>query len=308
MKGGWSMSVAVDCAIIGGGPAGLNAALVLGRARRSVIVFDDNRPRNAATSHTHGFLTRDGVTPSEFRMLAQKDIGAYPTVAFECTRVTAIQRVGDGFRIGAGDGTWYSARKVLLATGLREALPTIPNIGAFYGRSLFNCPYCDGWELCDRPLIVIAEGMNAFALTRLAYQWSRDLILCTNGAKGTLTEAEMRKLQDRGIRVTQLRVVELVGNDGALSAIRLENGTWIRRTGGFVSPYWRQAAPFSDWLGCVMNEHGGIQTDRLGRTSVCGIYAAGDSSVIAPAQAVIAAGEGSKAAIGINADLIEEDF
>ncbi|RJE86086.1 NAD(P)/FAD-dependent oxidoreductase [Paenibacillus sp. 1011MAR3C5] len=300
--------MAVDCAIIGGGPAGMNAALVLGRARRSVMVFDDNRPRNAVTRHTHGFLTRDGVTPGELRGLAQRELAAYQTVTVNRQRVTDIRRAGAGFHIGTGDGAWYAARKVLLATGLRETLPPIPGIGSYYGRSLFNCPYCDGWELRDRPLIVIADGMNAFTLTRLAYQWSKDLILCTNGARRTMSDEERLKLQSRGIRVSRERVVELEGEDGELRSVRLESGLRVRRTGGFVSPIWRQAAPFGDWLGCAANEQGGIQTDRLGRTSVYGIYAAGDSSVIAPAQAVIAAGEGSKAAIGINADLIQEDF
>ncbi|MFF2890302.1 NAD(P)/FAD-dependent oxidoreductase [Paenibacillus sp. NPDC057967] len=300
--------MAVDCAIIGGGPAGMNAALVLGRARRSVVLFDDNRPRNAATRHTHGFLTRDGVKPSELRELAQKELAAYSTVEVKRQRVTDIRRAGSGFHIGTGDGGWYAARKVLLATGLRETLPQIPGIGSYYGRSLFNCPYCDGWELRDRPLIVIADGMNAFTLTRLAYQWSKDLILCTNGARRTLSHEELQKLQSRGIRLTRQRIVELEGKDGELHSIRLEEGSRVRCSGGFVSPIWRQAALFGDWLGCEVNDQGGIQTDRLGRTSVYGVYAAGDSSVIAPAQAVIAAGEGSKAAIGINADLIQEDF
>ncbi|REK71781.1 NAD(P)/FAD-dependent oxidoreductase [Paenibacillus paeoniae] len=300
--------MAVDCVIIGGGPAGLNAALVLGRARRSVIVLDDNQPRHAVTQHTHGFLTRDGVTPGKLRGLAQRELAAYPTVAMEHRRVTEIWRAGAGFHIGTGDGSWYAARKVLLATGLRETLPQVPDIDSFYGRSLFNCPYCDGWELRDRPLIVIADGMNAFTLTRLAYQWSKDLLLCTNGAEGTLNEEELNQLKSHGIRITKRRVAGLEGKDGELHSIRLEGGAQVRRSGGFVSPVWRQAAPFGDWLGCAANEQGGIQTDRLGRTSVYGVYAAGDSSVIAPAQAVIAAGEGSKAAIGINADLIQEDF
>lgn len=300
--------MAVDCAIIGGGPAGMNAALVLGRARRDVIVFDDNRPRNAVTRHTHGFLTRDGVTPGELRGLAQRELAAYPSVAVKRQRVTNIQRAGSGFHIGTSDGRWYAARKVLLATGLRETLPQVPNIDTYYGRSLFNCPYCDGWELRDRPLIVIADGMNAFTLTRLAYQWSNDVLLCTNGARRTLSEENLQKLQARGIRITRQRIVELGGKGGELEFIRLEDGKRVRRTGGFVSPMWQQAAPFGELLGCMTNDQGGIQTDRLGRTSVYGVYAAGDSSVIAPAQAVIAAGEGSKAAIGINADLIQEDF
>lgn len=331
---GWKVEagMGVDCAIIGGGPAGLNAALVLGRARRSVIVFDDYTPRNAVTVYTHGFMTRDGVKPVELRRLAWRDMERYPSVALVRKRVTEVlpasgsirmevgTRLHEGFQAGtvshpnerfrlkAVDGTVYEARKLLLAAGLKETLPQIPGIQHLYGKSLFNCPYCDGWELRDQPLVVIAEGSNAFSLTRLAYQWSRDLLLCTNGSARSLDYEAIQLLRRKGIAVTGDRIQELVGEGGRLQFIRFEKGSIVRRSGGFVSPYWRQAAPFGELLGCAMNEQGGFQADRLGRTSVYGVYVAGDASIIAPAQAVIAAGEGSRAAIGINADLIQEDF
>ncbi|MEK3885535.1 NAD(P)/FAD-dependent oxidoreductase [Paenibacillus sp. PL2-23] len=299
----------VECAIIGGGPAGLNAALVLGRARRRVIVFDDNQPRNAVTRHTHGFITRDGVKPAELRNLAWQDIRRYPSVQASTKQMTGVMPLpGGGFRLQTGDGAVYQARKLLLATGLRETLPNIPGIRQFYGRSLYNCPYCDGYELRDQPLVVIAEGSGAFALARLAYQWSRDLLLCTNGAAGSLNQEEIRLLQRKKVQISYERIKELAGKDGALRSVQFENGKSMKRAGGFVSTYWRHASPFGDQLGCRMNEAGGMETDSLGRTSVYGVYAAGDASGIAPAQAVIAAGEGSRAAIGINTDLLREDF
>ncbi|MCR2805138.1 NAD(P)/FAD-dependent oxidoreductase [Paenibacillus soyae] len=298
----------MECAIIGGGPAGLNAALVLGRARRQVALFDDNQPRNAVTKHTHGFMTRDGAKPEELRSLARQDIKKYPTVRTIAKRITGVMPILGGFRLQAGDGSLYECRKLLLATGLSETLPDIHGIRQYYGRSLFNCPYCDGWELRDQPLVVIAEGSNAFSLTRLAYQWSRNLLVCTNGSMRALTGEELQLLQRKGVAVSHDRIKELAGSEGMLRAVAFENGGSSKRTGGFVSPYWRHASPLGELLGCRMNESGGIETDALGRTSVYGVYAAGDASVIAPAQAVIAAGEGSRAAIGMNSDLAREDF
>ncbi|MFD0590413.1 NAD(P)/FAD-dependent oxidoreductase [Paenibacillus sp. GCM10027627] len=297
----------VDCAIVGGGPAGLNAALLLGRARRSVIVFDDSKPRNAVTKHTHGFITRDGVTPEQFRKLAWQDIKSYPSVVLKRDKVEEITAEEGGFRLATSGGFSVQARKLLLAGGLKETLPRVPNLGAFYGTSLFSCPYCDGWEMHDRPLIIIADGAGAFPLTRLAYQWSQDLMLCTNGAE-PLTMSELKLLWKKGIVVTKKKITDMLGEEGQLRAVRFAGGEEVVRRGGFVSPSWRQASPFGNELGCVLNEQGGIATDRLGRSSVVGVYAAGDASMIAPAQAVIAAGEGSRAAIGINADLIQEDF
>src|SRR5688572_13336601 len=149
----------VECAIIGGGPAGLNAALVLGRARRKVLLFDDNKPRNAVTQHSHGFITRDGVTPAEFRAIGHGEIAKYPSVDVLSTRIVSVsrQRIGEGtaFELVAEDGEKFRAANLILATGLRETLPAVDEIYDYYGKSLFNCPYCDGWELRDKPLVII---------------------------------------------------------------------------------------------------------------------------------------------------------
>lgn len=298
----------MECAIIGGGPAGLSAALVLGRARRKVVLFDDKQPRNAVTTHTHGFLTRDGVKPEELRRLARQDVRKYPSVELESRRITGILPIPGGFRLQADDGKVYEARKLLLATGLKERLPDLRGLQGMYGKSFFSCPYCDGWELRDKPLVIIADGDQAFTLSRLIYQWSRDLIVCTNGSANRMAPEEMRLLYRKGIPVVNQRITELIGEKGQLRAVAFADGSSVKRAGGFVSPYWRHATLFAEQLGCRLNVSGGIETDSLGRTSVSGVYAAGDASVISPAQAAIAAGEGSRAAIGINTDLVREDF
>jgi thioredoxin reductase len=297
----------VDCAIIGGGPAGLQAALVLGRAKRNVLVFDDNHPRNAVTQESHGFLTRDGIKPAEFRTLAHQDLERYASVKFRHAHVTAIRQTEGAFEITTEQGDRLSSKTVLLATGLKEVLPAIEGLHDYYGTSVFCCPYCDGWELRDRPLVVISEGPHTFHLVKVVWNWSHDLLLCTNGQQ-PLTGEQHATLRRLGIEVVEDRITALVGKDGQLERILFVTGESRSRVGGFVAPQLFQAAPFAERLGCEMNALGGIVTDSFGRTAVPGVYAAGDAAVVIPAQLIIAAAEGSRAAAGVNTDLTERDF
>ncbi len=297
----------VDCAIIGGGPAGLQAALVLGRARRRVLVFDENRPRNAVTQASHGFVTRDGVKPHEFRSLAHQELEQYPSVDMQPVRVTTLRQAADDFEISTAKGDVFSAKTVLLATGLKEMLPLIDGLQDYYGKSVFCCPYCDGWELRDRPLVVISEGPQTFHLVKVVWNWSHDLLVCTNGHQ-VLTEEQQATLHQKGIEVVEDRIIALVGEHGQLERIVFATQEARARRGGFVAPQLLQASPFGEALGCEMNALEGIVTDPFGRTTVSGVYAAGDASVVVPAQLIIAAAEGSRAAAGVNTDLTERDF
>jgi thioredoxin reductase len=296
----------IDCAIIGGGPAGLNAGLVLGRSRRKVLLFDDNKPRNAVTHASHGFLTRDGIKPSRFREVAHDEISRYPNVSINKVRVINVEKLHNYFLIQTVNGEVIQAKKVLLATGLKEILPDVKGIRDYYGKSLFNCPYCDGWELKDKPLVVIADT-NPFHMAKIVYNWSRNLIVCTNGNKN-LTGSEKGQLQSRNIQVYEQKISCFIGDKGYLTKIVFEDGTEILKEGGFAVPQWIQSSNFGQSLGCFTNGQGGIITDEFGRTNIDGVYAAGDTSIIAPSQLIIAAGEGSKAAIGVNTDLTNEDF
>lgn len=297
----------IDCAIIGGGPAGLNAALVLGRARRNVLLFDDNQPRNAVTQEAHGFLTRDGIKPAEFRDIAHQEIRKYPSVEFQHTRITTVSNQGNMFELSAENGTVVQARNIILATGLQETLPAIDGIHDYYGKSLFSCPYCDGWELRDQPLIVIAEeGQHAFHLAKLVWNWSRDLVVCTNGHM-VLTEEQKETLQKKEIQIVEDRITALVGEKGMLERVEFATHEKIQRQGGFVATKLSQASSLGTQLGCDTNATGGIVIDQLGRTSVKGVYAAGEG-IGNPSQLIIAAAQGSMAAGGVNADLTESDF
>lgn len=296
-----------DCAIIGGGPAGLNAALVLGRARRRVILFDDNQPRNAVTQESHGFITRDGVKPIEFRRIAHQEIAHYPSVELKQARVQTISKENVFIRLVTDAGETFEATRVILATGLREILPEISGLRAFYGKSLFSCPYCDGWELRDQPLVLIGETPQIFHAAQITYNWSRDLLVCTNGHP-VLTEEQKKVLISKGIQVMEQKIASLAGQDGQLEQVIFADGTRVNRKGGFAGSQWTQATSFATDLGCAMNTQGGIITDTLSRTNVQGVYAAGDLSISMPAQLIIAAADGSKAAMGVNADFTHDEF
>jgi thioredoxin reductase len=296
-----------DCAIIGGGPAGMNAALVLGRARRRTILLDNNKPRNAVTHASHGFLTRDGISPAEFRQLTATEISRYPSVHREECEIELVNPTASGFRVLTCGGQEFHSRKIILATGLKETLPRIDGLETCYGTSIFNCPYCDGWELRDQPLVLLSGSNHAFRLAMLLHNWSRDLIVCTNG-ETNLTLAQQDVLRRKGIQIEGQPVYELLSDEGRLQAVRFADGSLIRRSGGFVLPILSQANTFGAALGCKPDGINGLFTDAFGRTSVKGVFAAGDTAVTAPSQLVIAAAAGSRAAIGVNEDLSEEAF
>lgn len=297
----------LDCAVIGGGPAGLNAALVLGRSRRKTILFDDNKPRNAVTSESHGFITRDGINPQEFKKVAQEELSSYPDVRIEKQRVNHINKEHNLFQVETENGEVYKAKKIILATGFKEDLPDIPGVKEFYGKSLFSCPFCDGWELRDRPLAVIADDKKAVHMAKLVSNWTNDLIIFTNGNK-VISLEEQELLNSYGIRINEKKIAAFIGEEGILDKIQLEDNTTVFREGGFIAAEWKPAASFETTLGYTLNEQGGIATDSLQRTNTEGVFACGDTRIAGPSQLIIAAGEGSMAAIAVNAELIEEKF
>ncbi|WP_153464347.1 NAD(P)/FAD-dependent oxidoreductase [Sediminibacillus terrae] len=297
----------LDCVIVGGGPAGLNASLVLARAKKNIVLFDEDKPRNAVTYESHGFITRDRIKPSEFKRLAREDLKEYPSLEIRNQRVTAIQKEDGSFLVQTGEGDRYRSRKIILATGLTELLPDIEGIHEFYGTSLFSCPFCDGWELRDRPLVVVAEDERAMHGVKLIANWSKDLVVCTNG-KTPFTAEQKALLSKKNIRIIDNEIESFQGDKGQLEKIRFKEGEELEREGGFIASELKQASSLIESLGCSLNTMGGIETDDFGRTEVEGVYACGDNALVAPAQLVIAASEGSRTAIGVVADLVNEDF
>jgi thioredoxin reductase len=290
-----------DVAVVGGGAAGLSAALVLGRARRRVVVIDAGAPRNAAAARMQGFLSRDGMPPADLLAAGRLEAARY-AVDLVGDEVVAID---DGFVVRLAGGRALKARRILVATGVRDELPDIPGVRERWGRDLLHCPYCHGWEVRDRPLGVLGTVAGSVEHALLVRQWSDDVVFFVHTYE--LSELESAQLAARTIEIVRGEIAQLVAEDDRLVGIALTDGRMIRRAAVFIRPV---NVPHADGLvaglGCARGPAGFVTVDATGRTSNGGVWAAGN--VVDPrAQVITAAGAGSAAAIAINADLVRDD-
>lgn len=300
------MEKPIDVAIIGGGPAGLNAALVLGRARRTVVLIDDGRPRNRVTHEVHNFLTRDGISPSEFRRIAREQIHRYPNVEFvQDTAVNVAGADGD-FRVTTAQGTFVRSKKLLFALGMKDVPLPIDGLADVYGTSAFVCPYCDGWEHRDKPIALIASGEGAMHMAKTIAGWTRTFVICTNGPAG-LNEQQREELRERRIHVFESRISCIDSVEGQVRHLVLSDGTVVACQAIFFSPMLVAGSRLPQLLGCQVLESGAVLIDDIGRTNVPGVFSAGDVATKLY-QAITAASMGSIAAIGINSDLLDEEW
>ena len=300
-----------DVAVVGGGPAGLNAALMLGRARRQLVVCDAGTPRNAASHAMHGFLSRDGSLPAEFLAAARAQLARYDGIHLREANVAAAAHDGDHFVLRVDGGEEVVARRLLLATGLVDVLPLIDGLAAHWGRGVFHCPYCDGWEVRDQPLVALGNGRAGFLLALQLTGWSRDLVLCTNGP-ADLDEPARHKLSALGITLREDPIVRLEGTGGTLARIVFASGPARPCRAAFVHAATRQASELPRHLGCSMSDDGIVLVNDIGQTDVPGVYAAGDmarrpTQPIPGAQVIIAAASGVAAAVGIDIELRTSD-
>lgn len=296
----------VDVCIVGGGPAGLSAALVLARARRTVVVLDEQRPRNAASRALHGFLSRDGIAPAELRRIGREELLRYPSASWRASRAEDATRDGERFVVTASDRRRFCSRKLILASGVIDELPSIDGLQPLYGRSVFHCPYCDGWEVRDQPLGVYGGDVARAAELALELTvWSRDLVLFTGGAP--LAPEVEERLGRNEVRIERRGAARLDGRDGILERVVFADGSSMGRRALFLLPGRRQATDLARRLGCELFDERGCKPDHLGRTNVRGLYVIGDASrdVL---QVAVAVGEGSEAAIAVNTELLKEEL
>ncbi|MGH7867177.1 MAG: NAD(P)/FAD-dependent oxidoreductase, partial [Candidatus Dormibacteraceae bacterium] len=297
-----------DVIVVGGGPAGLQTALTLGRARRSALVLNAGPGRNAQSSGMHNFLSRDGTSPAEFRKIGRQELSVYPSIEVREVEASTVRGQSNDFTVNLADGTEQSARRLVLATGVIDEPPGIEGLAPLWGRSVLHCPYCDGWELRDKPLAVLAmrpyDAHFAVHLTR----WSKDVVLCLNG-KGELAEDQWNLLRGAGVEVREEPIVRLEGNGSQLEYLVFNAGPPLASRALFLKAPTRQRSGLARQLCCRILDDDSVEVNDFAQTSVAGVYAVGDMarrlSMPAPAsQVMLAASQGIAAAVTIDTELV----
>src|SRR5436190_11844581 len=297
-----------DVGIVGAGPAGLSAAILLGRCCRRVLVWDHGQPRNAAAVAIHGFLGREDIAPAELRWLGRTQAAAYG-VKFWDQPVSSADRIGDDqpaptrFLIACGAAEPTTVRKLLIATGLRDELPNIQDIEKFYGRSVHHCQYCDGWQHRGQRLVALADGQPVVGLAVALRTWSDQVTACSNGS--SLSSADRARLHDNGIVYRCEQATAALGAEGQIASLVLRDGPRIECEALFFSGATVQRSNLATSLGCA---DAGSQIPKVGRqgTGIPGLFVAGDADDDTQ-FAIVAAAEGAKAAVSINRELQDED-
>ncbi|QRN97309.1 NAD(P)/FAD-dependent oxidoreductase [Archangium violaceum] len=297
-----------DVVIVGGGPAGLSAALVLGRARKKVLLCDAGTPRNAAAEHIQGFVTRDGTPPQEFRRIGREQLRPYD-VEYQNVRVLSVERLDSGFRVGLEGGRVVETRRVLLATGMVDVLPDLPGYRELWGKSIFQCPYCHGWEVRDQAWGVLATDEHMLDFGLFVTGWSKDVVVFTNGALAVPPEQRSR-LEHAGVRLEERRIRQLLVREEHLHAVELEDGARVARQVLFARPPQRQTPLVQQLvgqLGLALDEQGFVRVDEPHKqTSVPGIHAAGDLTTLLQG-ALVGASAGAMAGYMMNHSLNMEN-
>jgi thioredoxin reductase len=292
-----------DVLIIGGSYAGLSAALALGRARRSVLVLDGRRPRNRFTPHAHNLLLHDGDAPADLAARARQQVADYPTVQLLEAQATAAEKLPSGsFAVATEAHGTFEARRLLLATGLRDELPSIPGFAECWGKSVIHCPFCHGYEVADQPTGIWNNGDEVGHQVSMLLNWSRDLTVFTNGP-ATFGPDVHALLKTHGIELVETPVAELLHTGGQLTGLRLADGHTRPLPVLYARLPWQQASALPQQLGCEITEQVLIRTDASYRTTVPGVYAAGDCSV-APPQLALAIAAGNLAGANLSRELI----
>lgn len=292
--------------IIGGSYAGLSAAMALGRSLRKVLIIDSGEPCNSQTPYSHNFITQDGETPAAIAAKAKEQVLKYDTITFHKGWVREGNRVNDGFEIITGDDERFYAGKLLFATGLTDSLFPVEGFSECWGISVLHCPYCHGYEVKGEKTGIFANGDMAFEFAKLISNWTNNLTVFTQG-KSTLKEEQHRALRQLGTTVVEKEILRFVQNEGKVSRLEFADGSKQEISALYARPPLSQHCPVPELLGCELTETGFIKVDNLQRTTVPGVYAAGDNS--SPMRAVSAAvAAGTMAGAALNAAIIEERF
>jgi thioredoxin reductase len=300
-----------DALIIGGGPAGLNAALMLGRVRRPVLLVDDGHPRNITSPSMHGFLSRDGADPAAVLRAGRAELDRYPSIETWETQITEVVSGHASFRATTADGKEAESRRVLLATGVRDELPAIDGLAPLWGHGVYHCAYCHGWEVRDQQVAVLGDDDGAADLALTLSRLGCQVTLLSPGPVRVGDDVQ-NALVRRGVDARTDQLLKVEGQPGALK-LRLASGDRLERQALFIHAPRRQHSDLAGRLGCSLFEDGFVEVNELGQTTVAGVYAAGDMcrtpAMPGPAaQVIMAAAQGARAAVVIDKELAFTDL
>ncbi|MCV9927924.1 NAD(P)/FAD-dependent oxidoreductase [Flavobacterium sp. LS1R49] len=295
-----------DVIIIGGSYAGFSAAMALGRSLRKVLIIDSGKPCNQQTPYSHNFITLDGKKPSDINAKAKKQVLKYPTITFINAKATKAIKNETTFEIKIDKGETFSARKLLFATGLKDIFPGINGFAECWGVSILHCPYCHGYEVKNEKTGIIANGPIGFEFAKMISNWTKDLTLFTNG-ETTLTDEQSKILRKNNVTIVESEIDYFLHNEGKLMNIVFKDGSKTAIKVIYAKPPFEQHSTLPQELGCELTEQNLIKVDTFQKSTIPGIYAAGDNSTFGRSLA-LAVSSGSIAGAFINKELIEEDF
>lgn len=295
-----------EAIVIGGSVAGLSAAMSLARSHRNTLIIDSANPCNKKAKHAHNVITLDGVPPGEIIRRAKEQLAVYPSVQFLEDVVVKAVKADNHFELSLASGQQLKALKLVLATGVRDLMPDIPGFAEAWGVSIFHCPYCHGYEVSNQTLGLFANGEMGFEFAKMIRNWTDRLTLYTNG-KSTLTADQTEKLTQHGILIQEKEIARIDQQEGQISDLVFADGSRASLVGLFAKIPFEQHSDLAVQLGCKLNDFGLIEVDEFEKTSVHGIYAAGDNATMFRSiSAAMAAG--TKAGAVLNRELIQEYF
>jgi len=295
-----------DVIIIGGSYAGLSAAMALGRSLRKVLVIDSGLPCNRQTPHSHNFITQDGETPLAISEKARAQVKKYQTVHFREDLAVGAVKSPEGFSVATESRELFACRKLIVATGIKDALPDITGFAECWGISVIHCPYCHGYEFRTKRTGILANGDRAFHVASLVNNLTDDLTILTQG-EPTFTADQLAGLKRHAIGIIETNVVGIIHQNGQLTAVEFEDGSRVSFNAVYAAIPFVPHSDIPTALGCELTEHGHIKVNHLQQTTVDGVYACGDNS--SPMRSVAnSVAAGNMAGAMVNHALTEEDF
>ncbi|REC49618.1 NAD(P)/FAD-dependent oxidoreductase [Chryseobacterium pennipullorum] len=295
-----------DVIIIGGSYAGLSAGMALGRSLRNVLIIDNGTPCNRQTPHSHNFITHDGKTPGEIAALAKEDIAKYKTVTFYTATVIKMVKHSDGFEVETSSYEKLYAKKLILASGVKDVMPDIPGFAECWGISVIHCPYCHGYEVKNEVTGILADGDMAFEFSKLVFNLTKELTLFTNG-KTKLNPEQIEKMRKNGIKVNEGEIDTIEHESGNIRKLTFKNGNSVPLKALYAKIPFEQNINAAGDLGCELTEHGFIKVDSMQKTTVPGVIACGDNVTMMRSVANAVA-QGNFAGAVVNKDLADEAF